>query len=566
MIKQNLLKKGLVLGILFLFFALGNNSSLGGNIGKSSIQKIKNAPNGVPLIDDYLDAYWKFDECTGSVLEDSSGHNYDGTIYESNWVIGNEDCALDFDGIDDYVDLDVYSVELGFNKTDDVIFSLWFRSISSSGGYIYCISGIQHVPEALIELCPNGSIHFKVWTSVCGIEAFSEENHNDGSWHHAEIFFNGITAKPTMEVYIDNEFEGGRTKWLCEVIDTDFNKVKIGRRAQTEQYFYNGQVDEFKIIKYPGGNDQDSPEIYGPTSGYPEVEYEYTFVTEDPEGDDIQLFIDWGDTTFQDWFGSFKPGEEVKVSHKWAQDGTYEIKAKSKDYWDDSRWSDAHTIKIGNIPPDIPIINGPTIGGVGTKYYYEISSTDPDGDDIYYFMDWDDGDNSGWVGPFQSGESVKLNHTWTSKGTYYLIAKAKDIYNDESQWTDSFVVTIVENDPPTVPTIDGPNIVKKGVPQTYIFTSTDSNDDEISYYINWGDDSTSLWSSYQSSGTAYNEDHTWKKRGKYTIEAKAKDIYNAESDWAQLEVEIPRNRAVYTYLYYRFFEQFQIIQRLFNFI
>ncbi|UCF49271.1 MAG: hypothetical protein JSU91_05860, partial [Thermoplasmatales archaeon] len=431
-------------------------------------------------------------------------------------------------------------------------------------GYIYCISGIENVPEALIELCPNGSIHFKVWTSVCGIEAYSKENHNDGSWHQAVIYFNGITAKPTMEIYIDDEMEGNRTKWLCEVINTDFNKVKMGRRAQSGTKFFEGIIDEFKIIKYPNGNEQDPPEIIGPYSGYPQVEYEFTFTTEDPEGDETYLFIDWGDTTFTDWFGPFTPGEEVVVSHKWSQEGAYEIIAKSKDYWDDSRWSDVHNMGIGNVNPDIPKINGPTIGGTGTLYQYELYTTDPDGDDVYYFMDWDDGDNSGWIGPFASGESVKLNHTWTSQGSYYLKAKAKDIYNAESSWSDSFVVTIVENDPPTNPTIDGPNKAKVGVLHTFIFTSTDSDGDDVSYYIDWGDDTTTSWSSFQSSGSDYIEDHEWKKQGKYTIEAKAKDIYNAESDWTQLEVEIPRNRAIYLSLFNRILELFPIIIRVLN--
>jgi hypothetical protein len=559
--KQNLLKKGLVFSIIIFFIVLVNNPILSGNIGNSKSQLIKELPVGIPLNDDYVDAHWKFDECSGNILEDSSGHNYDGTIYESSWVTGNSECALDFDGIDDYVDLDIHAENLGFNKTDDLIFSIWFRSDSTNCGYLYCISGTQHVPEALIELCPNGSLHFKVWTSVCGIEAYSEEDHNDRSWHHAVIYFNGITAKPTIEIYIDGKLEGSRTKWLCEVIDTDFNKVKIGRRAQTEQYYFNGQVDEFKIIKYPEGNDQESPNISGPTSGYPNTEYEFTFVTDDPELDNIELTIDWGDTTFEDWFGPFESGEEVKVSHKWTQDGTYEIKAKSKDYWDDSRWS-SYNIKIGNMAPNIPYITGPSLGGVGTQYKYTVSSTDPDGDDIFYFIDWDDGDTSGWIGPYPSGEISKINHTWDSKGEYYIKAKAKDIYNDESFWTDSYKVTIVENDAPTIPTIDGPNKGKKGVPLTYTFSSTDSNGDDISYYINWGDGSITNWSTFQSSGASYTDDHTWKKLGTYNIEAKSKDIYNAESEWTQLTIEIPRNRSIFNNFLYKFLENFKVLQRL----
>jgi hypothetical protein len=562
MIKYNLIKKIIVFFILFLFISFANGFTISENIVKIRETQINYGSNSVPLDNDYVDAYWKFDECTGDILEDSSGHNYDGTIYESSWVTGNSDCALDFDGTDDYVDLDIHCPNLGFNKTDDIIISLWFRSGSSNEGYIYCIAGNQNVPEALIELCDNGSLHFKIWTSVCGIEAFSDENHNDGSWHEANIYYNGITAKPTMEIYIDGDLEGNRTKWLCEVEDGDFNKAKIGRRAHSETHFFKGQVDEFKIIKYPQGNDQDSPTITGPISGYPGIEYEFSFVADDPEGDEIWYFVDWGDTTFDDWFGPFESGEEITVNHKWIQDGTYYIKAKSKDYWDDSRWSEEHIMKIGNVNPDIPTINGPIIGGVGTIYEYELFSIDPDCDDVYYLMDWNDGNTSGWVGPYLSGETAKLNHTWTSEGTYFIKAKSKDIFNGESEWTEDFIVKIIVNDPPDIPTIEGPNTVKVGVTQTFIFTSVDPNGDDVSYFIDWGDDSTPTWSSYQSSGTAYSGSHTWLKKGKYTIKAKTKDIYNTQSDWAQLDIKIPRFREIQYFFLYSIIDRLTIFQSL----
>ena len=212
MIDKKILRNGLIFGIIFLFICLSFTFNICGFIGKQNIKSTWENPINPPLNNDFLNAYWKFDECDGKTLEDSSGNNYDGAVYESSWITGKSGCALDFDGMNDFVELDAHSVDLGFNKTDDLIISLWFKSVSTNGGYIYCISGLDHVPEARIDLCPNGSLNFKVWTSVCGIEAFSEEGHNDGVWHHAEIFFNGITAKPTMEIYIDDKLEGNKTR------------------------------------------------------------------------------------------------------------------------------------------------------------------------------------------------------------------------------------------------------------------------------------------------------------------------------------------------------------------
>ena len=51
-----------------------------------------------------------------------------------------------------------------------------------------------------------------------------------------------------------------------------------------------------------------------------------------------------------------------------------------------------------------------------------------------YYIDWDDSSNSDWVGPFDSGENITLSHTWTTRGTYVIKAKAKDTSGAESDW------------------------------------------------------------------------------------------------------------------------------------
>lgn len=61
-------------------------------------------------------------------------------------------------------------------------------------------------------------------------------------------------------------------------------------------------------------------------------------------------------------------------------------------------------------------------------------TTDPEDDDVYYFIDWGDSTNSGWIGPNVSSEVITLYHTWNNRGTYTIKAKAKDIYGWESDW------------------------------------------------------------------------------------------------------------------------------------
>ncbi len=87
-----------------------------------------------------------------------------------------------------------------------------------------------------------------------------------------------------------------------------------------------------------------------------------------------------------------------------------------------------------NNPPTTPVLNGETNGKIKVTYPYTVVSTDPDADQVYYWIDWGDGSNTGWIGPYGSGVEVTQSHMWTEKGSYTIKAKAKDVYGNESNW------------------------------------------------------------------------------------------------------------------------------------
>jgi len=117
------------------------------------------------------------------------------------------------------------------------------------------------------------------------------------------------------------------------------------------------------------------------------------------------------------------------------------------------------------------------------------------------------------------------------------------------------------NDPPSKPKITGPKNGNTGSYYDYDFKSTDPEGDDISYYIRWGDGDSTGWTSFYSSGTEITRGHTWYESGTFTIQAKAKDEYGAESGWASLTVTMPRNRAIQRPLL-NIIEQFPILSQL----
>jgi fimbrial isopeptide formation D2 family protein len=82
------------------------------------------------------------------------------------------------------------------------------------------------------------------------------------------------------------------------------------------------------------------PIIYGQNIGKPGIEYEYTFISTDPDEDVIAKYtVNWGDGNNEIIEGPFESGMAVKTSHSWVKKGTYIINAKASDIHGlDSYW------------------------------------------------------------------------------------------------------------------------------------------------------------------------------------------------------------------------------------
>ena len=101
---------------------------------------------------------------------------------------------------------------------------------------------------------------------------------------------------------------------------------------------------------------------------------------------------------------------------------------------------------LDNHPPDTPVLDGPPSGNSGGKYCLIVHSVDPDGDEIYYLLDWGDGTTSGWDGPYPQCEPTEVCHKF-NKGTYLIRAQAMDIFGFKSNWSDPLFIEIPRNKP-----------------------------------------------------------------------------------------------------------------------
>ena len=202
----------------------------------------------------------------------------------------------------------------------------------------------------------------------------------------------------------------------------------------------------------------------------------------------------------------------------------------------------AQTIKTPHpsqspVQPTKPV--GPTNGIWNQEYTYTSRATDPENDQIYYLFDWDDGSNSGWLGPYSSGQTGTATHIWTVLGVYDVKVKARDVWGAGSIFSDPLTVTITDNTPPAGPEITGPSSGKPGNQYLYNIVTTDAQNQNIYYLIDWNDSTITGWLGPYLSGTEIHVTHSWTATGDYTIRVKAKDTFDAESIWGTLQITMP---------------------------
>ncbi|GAG94715.1 unnamed protein product, partial [marine sediment metagenome] len=89
--------------------------------------------------------------------------------------------------------------------------------------------------------------------------------------------------------------------------------------------------------------------------------------------------------------------------------------------------------KLDPNAPNAPIIEGPASGKVGNELEYTFNAEDPNGDDVKYHIDWDDG-NSETTTFNPSGKDVKVKHNWSEEGTYTIKAAAEDTNGLVGPW------------------------------------------------------------------------------------------------------------------------------------
>ncbi len=147
-------------------------------------------------------------------------------------------------------------------------------------------------------------------------------------------------------------------------------------------------------------------------------------------------------------FGDDEGGSGMTISHVYSDYGTYTINLTVTDNTGyTNTYQRTIVVTSQNNPPDNPSKpDGPADRRKvfpDINYVYTTYTTDLEEDMVYYNFSWDDGTYSGWIGPFDSGETVSATHQWTQGGNHQIRVKAKDIHGVESaSWSEPLTVHV----------------------------------------------------------------------------------------------------------------------------
>ncbi len=136
----------------------------------------------------------------------------------------------------------------------------------------------------------------------------------------------------------------------------------------------------------------------------------------------------------------------------------------------------------------------------------------------------------------QTGYSADIKYVKLMIGQYYILGYEPDplveIRFDDVNFT-------LWNTAPNTPTITGETNGRVRSLYDYTITTIDPNQDNVTYEIEWGDNTTQTTGSYES-GEEIIISHIWGLKGSYNIRVRASDENNgAISDWATLTVTMP---------------------------
>ncbi len=200
-----------------------------------------------------LVAYWDFDDLSGNTAVDSVAGLSARFVGNPVAVDGYLGAAVEFDGIDDYVDCGG-GKEKGAPKTwadieNAITLAAWikveqfsrsFQALITKGDGAWRLSRDRTTNSMMFGANRGG----RLWR-IRGTAPV-----NDGQWHHVVGIYDGLEA----HLFIDGKLEGSVQN--ASNIMSDGWDVRIGTNAESPRRYWRGLIDEVVIFSHALSEDE----------------------------------------------------------------------------------------------------------------------------------------------------------------------------------------------------------------------------------------------------------------------------------------------------------------------
>ncbi|NUM56623.1 MAG: S8 family serine peptidase [Candidatus Hydrogenedentes bacterium] len=247
----------------------------------------------------------------------------------------------------------------------------------------------------------------------------------------------------------------------------------------------------------------------------PSINWNYTYTTTGATsgfGHELEYQFAWGDGTTSAWSTS------KSASHAWASIGSKSVSvtARCKQHTERSNTSDMTVVQVNAnervTQPGPP--QGMTETPTGVSQAYSTTGAVSNlGHELEYQFYWSDGSVSPW------SPATNASHAWNTPGTKNVAVTARCmLHTDKTESSDLLQVSVVQGESVSQPgTPSGQSSPLRNQLYTYTTTaSTSSLGHAVEYRFNWGDGSSSEWS------TSLSASHAWSSVGEKLVTVDAR--------------------------------------------
>ncbi len=196
------------------------------------------------IFDEGKIAHWNFENGTGTSVFDSSYNNNFGTMTTAggtntaSWSVGKKCIGLEFDGVDDYVE--IAEDDSDFDITESMSIAAWIRPTftGSNMGVVAKDHGSYQ-----IFLYPQGSSNGKLRYQPNNFD--SNITIDSGKWYHIVYAYDYNGGNGVHKWYVNGVEDNSES--YTSVAGTNDTPLKIGARGTTPVDFFKGKIDDVQV-------------------------------------------------------------------------------------------------------------------------------------------------------------------------------------------------------------------------------------------------------------------------------------------------------------------------------